>query len=645
MRFKLTAVAVSALLLSSILQFVTSDLFRRHRETATTEDRMQIGMRVVSSVLGETTEAHREVLNSQLGDTNISKPFLEGRFDELRTIGDGVLRPLKSIKAWLFLDLQGKLLVHVPDKLGNPPPAWITEALSSTCIRNLVNEKKDGVCQQAIEGDVLDWNLSSIFNDNGDVAGFGLMAGSMLPAAKRAGDLLGFHVGLIDQRGKWLAGDAPELMKLLLAGRAERDRYVLEVASPESADTQKSAVAAPYHVRIMPWLGDGKTPLGEIVFSEDDTADTSAQRQQTFALVVVSFVLIVIFSLVVVYVVGRMVQNLRLIERVMRHEVEMNVLRDQAGNDEIGGLMRSMHGLMSTLQIYEGVMQKVATGDLTVRVNTEDDSDQLGQAVGKMLRQLSQAMTKVREAAATTEGRVGEMAENSNRLSTSASEQERALGEIGGALERFAGVIGKNESATNAAAELSSRAGNISEAGVTEMGSLVRSMTDLQAAASQIGKVVKLIDDIAFQTNLLALNAAVEAARAGTHGKGFAVVASEVRNLAGRTASATQETQGLIANAMKFVGEGSTKANQVSGTLASIPSVMGELNAHLSAMRQGMAEETRGIDDVRRSLVGIDHSTKELTRLAEATAKSAGGLSDNASILKNVVAQFQVKGF
>ncbi len=59
--------------------------------------------------------------------------------------------------------------------------------------------------------------------------------------------------------------------------------------------------------------------------------------------------------------------------------------------------------------------------------------------------------------------------------------------------------------------------------------------------SQEVGKVVKVVEDLARRTNLIALNASIQANEAGDAGRGFGLVVKELEHLAEKSSGATKQ--------------------------------------------------------------------------------------------------------
>lgn len=288
---------------------------------------------------------------------------------------------------------------------------------------------------------------------------------------------------------------------------------------------------------------------------------------------------------------------------------------------------------------------KIAAGDLNVAVHlgTQDEVGMLAHAFSSMAENVNRTMSNINEAAEQVAAGAHQIAASGQALSQGSAEQASSIEEITASMAQVASQTKQNALNAGQANELAIVAKEQALQGNNQMQEMVSAMTEINDSSTNISKIIKVIDEIAFQTNILALNAAVEAARAGQHGKGFAVVAEEVRNLAARSANAAKETTTMIEGSIKKVETGTKIANQTAGALDSIVDGVAKAAALVGDIATASHEQATAISQINQAINQVSQVVQTNSATAEESAAASEELSGQAEVLKENVRKFKLK--
>lgn len=289
--------------------------------------------------------------------------------------------------------------------------------------------------------------------------------------------------------------------------------------------------------------------------------------------------------------------------------------------------------------------EEIAGGnlDVDVKIDSRDEVGELGSAFVKMTDHINEIMTNIDSAAEQVAAGSKQIADSSMGLSQGATEQASSIEELTASIEEISAQTRLNADSAGEANALAELTRTNAVEGNNEMKRMLKSMEEINESSTNISKIIKVIDEIAFQTNILALNAAVEAARARQHGKGFAVVAEEVRNLAARSADAAKETTLMIEGSIKKVDDGTKIATTTAAALNQIVDDVAKVSGIVENIAIASNEQAIGISQINQGIMQVSEVVQMNSATSEESAAASEELSSQAELLREQAARFTLK--
>ncbi len=355
------------------------------------------------------------------------------------------------------------------------------------------------------------------------------------------------------------------------------------------------------------------------------------------------FVFLVLGITLVITMSSKIFGNLKKVtaamEELSKGDADLTVRLKEAGGTELAGLAAScnhvidrMDSLVKNLQEESSVLADSGTKvseqmtDHSARINSAVMSVQ---NISSMISDQTKQIDAINSEITNVENEISSLDSRLVNQSEAIHDSSAAIDEISTQIVVMNKNIEKVVNEYNALVQESDKGRKLQDTVSDQIQAIAEQSQNLTDANDAIASIAE-------QTNLLAMNAAIEAAHAGEAGKGFSVVADEIRKLSETSSDQSNQIRSLLENISQAISGIVESSIQSSHSFDNVGSKINELNNLIIQIKDGMTEQTIGMDNILQTMHTLSETTNDITQASETMKEASENVVKNSKDLKDI---------
>jgi methyl-accepting chemotaxis protein len=380
-----------------------------------------------------------------------------------------------------------------------------------------------------------------------------------------------------------------------------------------------------------------------LVISADESEILASSKGILNRSVVIGIIISILAAILMTVMLVIILRPVQMMSDFINKMALLDFSEDETGEtlakrqDEFGVMARATVHLQKTLA---NVISEIK-GQSEILYSSSNSMLKHAEDMNETTAQVDRSVCEIAEGASSQAGETQSASEN---VITIGNMIEETNNEVNNLSNTAASMKASHQTALNILQEL----GRTNEQTKSSIAEIEAQTKTTNLSAGKIREATSFITAIAEETNLLSLNASIEAARAGEAGRGFAVVASQIQKLAEQSNDSAKQIENIVDELIRDSDRAVQTMDSVKDIIQRQSEDVDRTKAAFGEVSDGIDDSIGGINSIADKVAQMDtarvsvvDTVSNLSAIAEENAASTEESSATVSTITGIANEIE----